>query len=99
MTVTAKDLQGNLVSGLEIKYDISVTDEASIDEKYQIDDKFIDGDATNNLISTTEGDGTLTFDIVVPDNVDSGDGFELTFHGNELQNTTIAETTIAYSKF
>ncbi|MFZ4451730.1 hypothetical protein [Salibacterium aidingense] len=98
VTVTATDQQDNLVSGLEIKYDVSITNEGPTDEEYQIDGDSYDQNSDDHLIGETEEDGTITFDIALPDPVDNGDGFELTIRGNVLDDRTIQEETITYSK-
>lgn len=79
VTITAKDQYNNPISGVQFKYDLTVTDDSTItDEIYTID-----GQAKNNtlsntsLLNTTNSSGQLQFTINVPAVVDAGDGFNL----------------------
>lgn len=82
VTVTARDQYNNPLSGVQFKYDLTVTDASgSTDESYTVDGTNLTDSthpfATNNIQQLTDSNGQVQFDISLPAAVDTGDGMSL----------------------
>ncbi|MBN1416994.1 MAG: DUF1533 domain-containing protein [Bacteroidales bacterium] len=75
ITLMARDLYGNAISGYQFKWDAEVFDTtATTAETYIINSITVNSNLSDQLLTATGSDGTTSFQIVIPSQVDLNDG-------------------------
>lgn len=88
VTVTAKDLYGNPVSGFVFKYGVVVVNNnTTTNESYTVNGVSYTSTTNNVALTATNASGIATYDIVIPATVDGGDSVKVRTYMNDGSST------------
>jgi len=96
ITLTAKDQFGNLLVGYVFNYIATITNnEKTTSESYTVNGTAYTANSSNIALAATDANGVATFNVVIPNGIDSGDGISIQA---KLTDGTNLGTAFSYAK-